>query len=435
MTFKRNVGVRSIVFLGSLILLIVAGAFAPLAGSVLSENLKLTISESNDLATASISDISQVEGLTNNSFSNLEMFQPSSNTSWNRIQDNSILLDKINLADNRDSNEFVIGLNQITASSLSLISNILTKNNAQTINTVSAEGKVIAMAVKLLPEAKSLFIQEIQASGLSKYIEPRTVFHADSIPNDPQWVNQWGAQKIKADFAWNITQGNSAIIVAVIDSGVDYTHPDLAANYVPLGYDWVNNDNNPSDDFGHGTHCAGIIAAQVNNSLGIAGLAQVKIMAEKGLNQYGSGYSDQLANAIYDSVNKGAKILSNSWGSSSPSSVIHDAIIYAVNHGVLVLASAGNSGSETPNYPGAFQETVAITATDSADKPAVFTTYGDWVDAAAPGVDILSTMPTYHVTMNDNRLSNELWIYEWDINGLSNGGRDCSTNLERIFEF
>jgi parallel beta-helix repeat protein len=404
-----------------LIILIIAGAFVQLAESVYSENLKLTISEpKNNFTTTSPVDPSKVEGLTDNSFSNgvgafqpsngvgafqpsngVGAFQPSYNTGWNIIPNNSTLADKSNFGDNANASEFVIGLNQYQANSLSLFSNIMTKYNAQIVNTISANGKVVAIVVKPPPEDKSSFIQEAQASGLSRYIEPRTVFHVDFVPNDPYWVNQWGPQKIKADFAWNTTKGNSTIIVAVIDTGIDYTHPDLAANYVPLGYDWVNNDSYPLDDFGHGTHCAGIIAAQLNNSLGIAGLAQVKIMAEKALDSNGGGYSDQLANAIYDAVNKGAKILSCSWGSASPSSVIHDAILYAVSHGVLVLAAAGNSGSNTPSYPGAYEETVAVSATDSADNPATFTTYGDWVDVAAPGVDILSTMPTYHVTMNN----------------------------------
>jgi len=86
--------------------------------------------------------------------------------------------------------------------------------------------------------------------------------------------------------------------VAVVDTGIDWDHPDLAVNYVPLGYDWANNDTNPMDDNGHGTHCAGIIAAVINNSIGVAGLAQVRIMAEKGFDRWGYRYKDGLANAV-----------------------------------------------------------------------------------------------------------------------------------------
>ena len=224
----------------------------------------------------------------------------------------------------------------------------------------------------------------------------------DSTPNDANWTVQWGPKKIKGDYAWNTTAGNrTSILVAVIDSGIDYNHPDLAANYVPLGYDFVNNDSDPKDDNGHGTHCAGVIAAQVNNTLGIAGLAQVRIMAEKGMNSAGSGSYINLANCIYHAVDQGAKILSNSWGGGD-NSLIHDAVVYAANHNVLFLASSGNSGANSPQYPGAYNEVVCVAASDSNDDIASFSTWGSWVDVAAPGVNIFSTMPTYHVTLNDS---------------------------------
>lgn len=123
-------------------------------------------------------------------------------------------------------------------------------------------------------------------------------FKATFTPNDPYWSYQWGPQKIEADWAWNTTIGNRSVIVAVVDTGIDYTHPDLARNYVPLGYDWVNMDADPLDDFDHGTHCAGIIAATIYNSIGIAGLAQVRIMAGKVLDSSGWGYDDWVASGI-----------------------------------------------------------------------------------------------------------------------------------------
>lgn len=119
------------------------------------------------------------------------------------------------------------------------------------------------------------------------------------------------------DWAWNRTIGNSSLLVAVVDTGVDYNHPDLSSNYAPLGYDWVNNDSDPSDDNGHGTHCAGIIAAVLNNSVGIAGIAQVRIMAEKVLNSWGYGYWDWVAQGIIHAVDQGAKIISLSLGATA----------------------------------------------------------------------------------------------------------------------
>jgi hypothetical protein len=154
----------------------------------------------------------------------------------------------------------------------------------------------------------------------------------------------------------------------------------------------VNYDPDPLDDNGHGTHCAGVIAAAINNSVGIAGLAQVRIMAEKTLDASGSGSSSELAKAIVHSVNQGANIISCSWGSSTESTVLHEAMRYAYGHGVLVVAAAGNDATNAKHYPAAFDEVVAVAATDELDNPASFTNYGDWVKVAAPGVNIYSTV-------------------------------------------
>jgi subtilisin family serine protease len=235
------------------------------------------------------------------------------------------------------------------------------------------------------------FIKDVSKNNSVKYVEPNWKSYIDATPNDPEWINQWGPRKIQANLAWNRQRNNSTVLVAVIDTGIKYDHPDLAANYAPLGYDWVNNDPYPMDDHGHGTHCAGIIAATINNSVGIAGLAQVKVMAEKALTREGWGYDDNLANAIIHAVDHGAKIISCSWGSSEDSQLIRDAIRYATSAGALVIAAAGNSGTNTKHYPAAYPEVIAVTATDENDNLASFSTYGDWVDLAAPGTSIYST--------------------------------------------
>jgi len=186
--------------------------------------------------------------------------------------------------------------------------------------------------------------------------------------------------------------GNSSVLVAIIDTGVNWNHPDLVANYVSLGYDWVNKDSDPMDDNGHGTHVAGIIAAVLNNSVGISGISQVKVMAEKGFDWNGTGYEDDLANAIVHAVDQGAKIINMSWGDTANSSLIYHAIRYAYNAGVLLVASAGNDASSKKSYPGAYHEVIAVSATDQSDDPAWFSNYGDWIELAAPGVSIFSTI-------------------------------------------
>lgn len=226
-----------------------------------------------------------------------------------------------------------------------------------------------------------------------EYAEPNYIYKIAGKPDDPYYSKQWAHQIIDSESAWNIEVGDSEVLVAVVDTGIDYTHEDLVANYVSLGYDWVNNDTDPMDDHGHGTHCAGIIAATTNNSIGIAGIAQVKIMAEKVLCSGGYGYTDWVANGIIHATNSGANIISMSLGSPTYSELLHDAVKYAYNNGVLLVAAAGNSQTDKRFYPAGYDEVVAVAATDISDNLAWFSNYGEWIEVAAPGVAIYSTLP------------------------------------------
>jgi thermitase len=301
--------------------------------------------------------------------------------------------------------ELVIGVNESTPEAYSSLIDTIMKNHGKIVNTISTSERTIAVVVNITLNLTPSFIEEARKNKIAKYIEPNGIFKVQLVPNDPDWPKQWGPQKIEADWAWNTTTGNSTVLVAVIDTGIDYTHPDLAANYVPLGYDWANNDDNPMDDHGHGTHCAGIIAAVLNNAKGIAGIAQVRIMAEKAFNASGVGFEDDLAEAIIHAVDQGAKILSNSWGSDSDSELIRDAIKYAYSKDALIVAAAGNDGTNMKFYPAAYDEVIAVAATDQSDAKASFSNWGEWIELAAPGVSIYSTMPTYHVTLNDRGYS------------------------------
>lgn len=248
-----------------------------------------------------------------------------------------------------------------------------------------------------------------------EYAEPNYIYQNYSIPNDPLFNEQWALSKIDAPAGWDIETGSSDIVIAITDTGVDYTHPDLASNiwqnsgeipdngidddgngYVDdvRGWDFANNDNDPMDDHGHGSHCSGIAAAATNNNIGIAGVAYgCRIMPVKGLSGSGSGYSDDLANCIYYAADNGADVISMSWGSTSSSSVISDAIEYAYSKDVILVAAAGNSDSADKHYPSGFDGVLSISATDENDEKAYFSNYGHSVDVAAPGVHILSTIP------------------------------------------
>jgi len=287
----------------------------------------------------------------------------------------------------------IVGVNSDEPTSLLKLEKIVATYQAQIVSTVTIASDVRALVVELLLPSVTSFVEEVRAAGLASYVEPNMKIQAQFVPNDPYWNVQWAPQKIGADWAWNTTVGNSSLLVAVIDTGIYYYHNDLAANYVPLGYDWVNMDANPLDDNGHGTHCAGIIAAVLNNSIGIAGLAQVRVMAEKVLTSSGSGYTDWVANGIIHATDKGADIISMSLGGYSDSELLHEAIRYAYDHGVLVIAAAGNDDTSVRAYPAGYDEVIAVAATDQYDNKAWWSNWGDWIELAAPGVEIYSTVP------------------------------------------
>jgi thermitase len=218
-----------------------------------------------------------------------------------------------------------------------------------------------------------------------------------SQSSDPILSDQWGYYDISAN--WINVQTVSAPIVAVIDTGVDYTHPDLSGRVIK-GRDFVNLDGDPMDDNGHGTHVAGIIAAKANNSYGIAGVSwKSKILAVKVLNFYGVGYEFEIVQGIVYAANyPGVRVINMSLGGAY-SSAEQDAVDYAVvKKKKLLVASAGNGGTGVAEYPAGLSATypgrvLAVAAHGTDHCRASFSNYGTWVSITAPGVDILSTYP------------------------------------------
>ena len=246
--------------------------------------------------------------------------------------------------------------------------------------------------VKTIVGGEFALINDITDSPEIRYVEPNYIVYAYHIPNDPDWEKQYGPQRIFCPEAWDIHQGSSSIKIAIVDTGIDYNHEDLD-NYVSGGYDHVNGDSDPYDDNSHGTHCAGIAAAEMDNNIGIAGVAQVSVMAEKVLGGGGSGGSSDVAAGIDHAVDQGADIISMSLGSSSPSQVIKDACDAAYASGVLLVAASGNDYSSEVGYPAAFDSVIAVGATDTEDERCGFSNYGDELELMAPGYRIYSTIP------------------------------------------
>ena len=211
---------------------------------------------------------------------------------------------------------------------------------------------------------------------------------------------------IDAPEAWAVSTG-SAVPVAVIDTGIDYTHPDLAANYGG-GYDFVSLDPDPADDHGHGTHVSGTIAGAMNNLTGdpgdeegIVGVApNARILAYKVCNASGSCSDFAIASAIAQAVTDGAKVINMSLGAATYSQALDDAVQDAWMAGLVIVAGAGNSGVTTPFYPAALNNVVSVGASDEDDLRASFSNYGSWVDIAAPGNVIVSSYPMSGCTLS-----------------------------------
>lgn len=213
---------------------------------------------------------------------------------------------------------------------------------------------------------------------------------------DARYGEQWAMPLIRADEAWEITTGSSTVTVGVIDTGIYPNHADLGE--VTYGCNWYVQPACHEwflawDDHGHGTHVAGIIAAQ-HNTIGVRGLApNVRLHAEKVCTNGGFCSSWAIAQGIIHAVDVGgAQIINMSLGGPVADQLVADAVAYAQSQGVLVIAAAGNTGNQIPQYPASFPGVISVSATDSTDSLASFSSYGVYVDVAAPGVSILSTV-------------------------------------------
>ena len=308
-----------------------------------------------------------------------------------------------------------------------------------------AKRRIDAIDVDILhvPPGESIdsFIEKLKTNPDIEFAEPNGIYRAFTAPNDTLYSSQYYLQSdlLNVEAAWDITTGVSSIVVAVIDTGVLFTHPDLSANAwvnpstsptsglhgARMMIDWnedgdgndgdpnpakctgpeqtasddPTDDNDPLDscpgDY-HGTHVSGIIAATFNNSTGIAGIApNVRIMGVKTLNAYGKGSFDSIAQGIIYAVDHGASIINMSLGGEDNSSTVLSAVDYAMQKNVVVVAAAGTLGqSQTPpcaiNYPAAISRVIAVGATNSSDQLAYFSCTGSQLDLVAPGVGIIS---------------------------------------------
>lgn len=232
--------------------------------------------------------------------------------------------------------------------------------------------------------------RRLRASRLFRSVERNYLVEGNETPNDPLYPAQWALATVQAPSAWDITRG-FGVTMAVVDSGVDATHPDLAGQLVG-GFNAITGTTDTTDDYGHGTHMAGIAGARGYDGVGMVGLApEARLMPVKSLNASGQGSYADVAEGIVYAVDHGARVVSLSLGGEVSSSTLSAAVTYAVSHGVVIVAAGGNSGVGMPSYPAGYADAIAVGASDGADARATFSNYGPWLDLMAPGVDILTT--------------------------------------------
>src|SRR5215510_5403882 len=234
----------------------------------------------------------------------------------------------------------------------------------------------------------------------------RTMF----VPNDPYYstpystshngnIAQWAPQFVGAPQAWDTTLGDPSIIIAIVDTGIDPNNPDLTGKVV-LTKNFVKGEK-ALDLFGHGTHVAGIAAAKINNGEGIAGICGLcSLMSVKVLGANGSGLTSDVASGITYATDFGARVINLSLGSSTPSTIIRDAVDYALNNNALPVVAMGNANSDQVGDLAYWYSALSVGAVDQRGAKASFSNFGLQTDVVAPGVAVLSTMPTYPVTLN-----------------------------------
>jgi hypothetical protein len=207
----------------------------------------------------------------------------------------------------------------------------------------------------------------------------------ETIPNDPDWPDQWGLRTAGFPKAWDVSRGSRRIVVAVLDTGVDSGHPELKAALVP-GRDIVHRDDDPSDDNGHGTAVAGVVAARTNNGAGLAGACwSCAVMPVKVLGADGIGTTADVAAGILWAADHGAKVINLSLGAPGTTEALTAAIEYAVAKDAVIVAAAGNSSSTTPFYPAAEGGVIGVAATNPDDRLYSWSNHGSWIQVAAPG--------------------------------------------------
>jgi len=250
-------------------------------------------------------------------------------------------------------------------------------------------GEIAQVRVRVLQVPEGSEASAVRALAADPRVEfaerDATVAATNTTPNDYWWPNEWSQVKTRTNAAWDLTRGSSSVVIAVLDTGVDLSQPDLQGKLV-AGFNVVSGTPDPFDDNGHGTWTAGVAGAASNNAIGVASYCWgCSLMPVKVLGADGTGTTSAVASGIIWATDHGARVISMSLAGTTGTSTLQSAVQYAHSHGVVLVAAAGNYGNSSPTYPAAYAEVLSVAGTDPSDALYSWSTYGSWVKLAAPG--------------------------------------------------
>ncbi|HET7324126.1 MAG TPA: S8 family serine peptidase [Halococcus sp.] len=256
---------------------------------------------------------------------------------------------------------------------------------------------MVELPARASATAKAAVTKAIENRRGIEYVEPNAIHEALSIPDDPRFDEQYAPQMVNAPAAWEHTLGDRDVTVAIVDTGIEYDHPDLDGNVgSDVGYDFVDGDDDPSPgarEEHHGTHVAGIAAAEIDNGTGISGLANATLLGVRALNENGWGYTSNIADGIQWATDHGVDIINLSLGGGGYTETMQKAVSYANGKDVVIVAAAGNDYGGPVLYPAAYEECIAVSALDADGTLAAYSNMGPEVELCAPGTSVLSTWP------------------------------------------
>ncbi len=338
--------------------------------------------------------------------------------------------------------QVLVGVSSAADDIRSVVADTLPEN-AEIKSTETTLRYAVVEFPKNVPRAtKHDYIEQAEKHQYVRYAEENARAETAVTVDDPK--RDTGAlDLVNAPEAWDTTFGSSDVTVAIIDTGVDYNHEDLADSFrSDPGDDFADDDDDPApdaDDEGHGTHVAGIAGAVTDNDTGVAGISQSELISGRALDENGSGFASDIADAIRWAADQGADVINLSLGGGGQSSTMKNAVNYAHNNGATLVAAAGNDSENSVQFPAGYSDCIAVSAVDDSGDLASFTNTGDAIELAAPGVGYRSTYPVddNYVRLNGTSMASPcvagvaaLVIDQWDTDNattrehLKNTARD-----------